>query len=441
MKKNLSSILTAAILILSLTACGAGRPAAPSSADPAAQASPTEALPSADPVPDLPIGPATQPASAAQPTEPGQPAVPDQPAVPEQYSDVKTPDGELLGRIDARAVCTAADDGFFYSVITEWNGSTGTAEYHFFRTADRKDIFLGRLEELGYEAVYTRTELNGIVYTLVLTGNPSPSDPTPDTLWLLAADGRGGTMERCKITERGYAYAAMAAVNGKLLILNHEMDDARTEAVYEFDPASGTVRQLLALSEESGSLRSLAADGDGFCLLRVRTENGTAGLFLDRYDGGGNRLSETDITDIFLGAAQQVSGILTPEDARNELGMLVSGFSLADGRYLFYENFSVTHLILDLQTGEALFAGSDLYPLSLGGGEKVFYRMFFPGDAGQKPELYVLRDGRIMQPELTFPDDFLPQTLSQSPAGTRLVRLIDSADTGRPDMYIISQEP
>ena len=109
MKKNLSSILTAAILILSLTACGAGRPTAPSSADPAAQASPTEALPSADPVPDLPIGPGTQPAFAAQPTEPGQSAEPDQPAVPEQYSDVKTPDGELLDLVSQ----LAASEGLF----------------------------------------------------------------------------------------------------------------------------------------------------------------------------------------------------------------------------------------------------------------------------------------------------------------------------------------
>jgi hypothetical protein len=63
---------------------------------------------------------------------------------------------------------------------------TATAEYRFFRTADRKDLLLGRLEDQGYEAVYARTELDGVVYTLAVTGNPM--DKTPDPLWLLALD-------------------------------------------------------------------------------------------------------------------------------------------------------------------------------------------------------------------------------------------------------------
>lgn len=416
MKNRILSAALAALLILSLAACGSQ----PKTTDPAT----TPAGPDSSQTPATTAQPATAPATT-----------------PEHTYQVLSPSGELLAEIDYLAAATAADDGIFYSVFhPEENKLTDDAEYHLFRTSDKTDIFLGRLENQGYEALYSRTELNGVVYTLALTGDPM--DNEQDTLWLLQADAKAGTLNRYKVSEHAHPYTALAVVNGKLLIMNHEMNEPKTDSVYEFDPASASVRQVLTLSTASDSLRGLSADGDGFCVLRLSLSNGMPnGIFLDRYDSAYNKTSETSITDLFTRAAQNVHGIMSAEDAMNEAGMPASAFSLTDGRFLAYENFSITHIIFDLETGETLFAGDDLYPSSLGGGDKVFYKMLFPEGEDKTPEFFRLQNGQIEHPTFTLPEDYLIQGLSHSPAGTWLARMTDGTGANRPDVYILWQEP
>ncbi|MBE6125545.1 MAG: hypothetical protein E7186_04360 [Erysipelotrichaceae bacterium] len=85
----------------------------------------------------------------------------------------------LLGEIDSRANCTAVDAGIFYSISELVNYEpTATAEYRFFNKEDKTDVFLGKFVDHGYEAYYTRTELNGCIYTLVIKGAVN-SDAVP----------------------------------------------------------------------------------------------------------------------------------------------------------------------------------------------------------------------------------------------------------------------
>ena len=352
-------------------------------------------------------------------------------------------DGNRLGEIDGRAACTAADAGILYSVFAPAEYQlTATAEYRFFRAADRKDLLLGRLENQGYEAAYARTELDGTVYTLAVTGNPM--DGTPDPLWLLALDPAAETMTQYRVSEDGFPYAAMAAVDGKLLILNHETLGDRSDKLLECDPGSGTLRELLSFPDDgTGSLRSVCAAEGGFYLLRLRLEGGSpAELLLDRYDGEGRKLTERSLNEALIPAAQAVPGLTEEADVLNEFGMMVSGFSLQEDRYLYYENFGVLRAVLDLERGEALLSKDDLWSLSRGSGSPAVYRLDFDED-GDGPEILVLQGGECKEFPFKPGDEHnLLRALSHAPGGTWLLQLSDSAKTyaGSQVLYLW-QEP
>ena len=104
--------------------------------------------------------------------------------VSEDQMPVLDRNGAVIGGIDSRALCTAADAGIFYSVFVPGEYEfTADAEYRFFNKEDGTDSLLGTLEGQGYEAYYTRTELDGRIYTLAIKGRPG-NDSVP--LMLLA---------------------------------------------------------------------------------------------------------------------------------------------------------------------------------------------------------------------------------------------------------------
>ena len=363
----------------------------------------------------------TSPEEAADPDR-TESAVPETP--PESVTEILDRDGKKLGAIDSRASATAADAGVFYSL---WqpveNVWTGPAEYRFFRVSDGKDIRLGTLEDQGYEAVYTRTELDGKVYTLALAGNPF--DDKADTLCLLAADPAAETLTKTEISKKGFPYAAMAAADGKLLILNHETGKEKCDKIYAFDPASGGAREVLSFPDDgSSSLRSVAAAEDGFYLLRLTLKNGAVdALVLDRYDSAYRKVSEQPLQESFTKAALSIRGLLSEGDVRNEAGMMVSGFAVEDGRYLFYENFGIARLVLDLQTGDALLAQDDQYSMAPGGGRPLLYRLDFEkSEAG--PEILEVKDGALQAIAFTPSGSrTLLQRVSVSPNGSLLFQL------------------
>ncbi len=416
MKRILNMILCAALALsvtASLAACG-GKPGQEST--PASQKA--ESRPE-----EKPSETKTEP-SDAQP-------------VPEKLAEILVGEGKHLGAIDAASACSAVNGGVFYSVVNmKEYALTGTASYRFFRAADGKDVLLGTLEGQSYEAFYARTELDGAVYALATEGDPF--DDRPDTLWLLAFDLAAESMTKHEVTKYGFPYAAMAAAGGKLLILNHEMSSPKSDKVYEYDPAAGTVREILSLPDDgTSSLRSIAAAEDGFYLLRLALAGGLPEeMLLDRYDGAGELQESVSLNGMIVPAMKDLPGFTGEDDVLIEFGLNAGGFAVQDGRYLFYENFGRIRVSVDLMTGEALFADEDLWSMTNNGGEPAFFELaFVPYDAGEGPKIVYLQDGKLQT--LPFrPDDgsLLLRSASRSADGTWLIRM--TSDGGAEKIFL-----
>ncbi|MBQ2568161.1 MAG: hypothetical protein II572_07045 [Clostridia bacterium] len=356
--------------------------------------------------------------------------VPAETAAPENPVNVVDKNGTVIGVIDGRCSPSAADAGIFYSIWQPGeNEKTATSEYHFFRAEDRKDLLLGTLPDQGYEAYYARKELDGIVYTLAVTGDPM--DDKPDTLWLLAFDPMKGTMTQYPVSQYGFPYAALTAANGKLWIMNYEMDARRQDKIYEFDPADGTVKEVLSfdgMKEGQGSLRSIYSDGRKLYVLRLRDSGDGSALFLDSYDLSYQKISERSLNDFMIPAGRTIHGMTGDTDIQNEFGMMVSHFAVLEDRFLFYENFAIYRAVIDLETGEPLFASDDLHSISGGSGAPALYKLVFSYDELEQSEILVLRSGKLEKFAFIAPEGpAFTRSVSHSPSGNWLVMLADEA--------------
>ena len=247
-------------------------------------------------------------------------------------------------------------------------------------------------------------------------------------------------MKKYTVSENRFPYASMTVSDGKLIIMDHEMSEPKCDKIYEFDPETETVREILTFSSDTDSLRAVSSANDGFFLLRLKINDGVENeMFLDRYDKYNKKVSETSVNETLVKAIGKINGMTGRQDALNELGTHVGGFSVVDGRFMIYENFSVTRLIVDLQSGEAILAEDDIYSVSTGGGERYVYRMDFDPDNVEEPEIIGMIGGK---PEkLQFKPSGalrLIRAVSHSPGGTWLVTVSDvfAAQKGAYALYL-----
>ena len=359
----------------------------------------------------------------------GDPTVPDasRPTA-ESGMPVFDKDGNLLGEIDSRANCTAVDGGIFYSVtdLKEYQ-LTADAEYRFLDMESKRDVRLGMLENQGYEAAFARTEYHGNIFTLAVQGDPVSDPAVP--LVLLAADPAAGTMKKYTVSENGFPYASLAAANGKLLIMSHEMSEPKRDQIIEFDPAAETMREVLTFSPDTDSLRGVCPARDGFFLLRLKINNGGENeLVLDRYDHQYARVSEQSVNETMIHAVMEIRGITERQDALNELGMNVSRFAVEEDRYLIYENFGLSRLIIDLHSGETVLARDDIYAVSLGSGTPFVYRIDFDSEDAGEPDISGVIDGELtkLSFEPTDPHKLI-QAVSHAADGTWLIMTSDGS--------------
>ena len=349
--------------------------------------------------------------------------------------EVVDKDGKHIGEMPVHTSVTLTDSCLFYVTAEQTNtdiistgmtesGMTESCSYHLYDPQTGQDVSFGSIPEQDYEAGYVRTETNGKLYTLVTTGNAL--DQTPDPLWLAEFDLTAHSLQQYKISDNGFPYTAMTAVNGRLLILNHDQTDTLHDILYLFDPDSRQTEQVLtfALADNTGdTIRQVYSDGKNVYLLRLHFEGeNTVGMFLDTSDLSFNKLSEREISSLFREAAGKD---LVQEDILNEMKQMVSRFMVLDEQVIYYENFSATRFFGNIGNGtlfEETEGVGDMFLSASGSGQPFFY--YFLGGGKNDNTLFEWKDGSLEKTVFRANDErYYITAASGSPNGQKLIQV------------------
>ncbi len=350
--------------------------------------------------------------------------------------DVVDKDGKHIGQIPFNSGMTLTNKGIFYTTAIPVETISDTIAagmnegekdkflYHLYDTKTKEIYSFGSIPDQDYEAAYCRTELNGKLYTLVTTGNAM--DKEPDPLLLAEFDLTEHTINQYNISDNGFPYTAMAEVNGKLLILNHDQTDVLNDKLCLFDPESKQTKQVMQfeLNGNTGdTIRTMNSDGKNIYILRLHFEgDNNVAMFLDTYDLDFKKISEKDISAMLKESAGKN---LVPEDVLNEMKQMVSRFIMMDGKYIYYENFSTTRFLGNIEDGK-LFSetegAGDMFLASSGSGNFFFYCIL--GGGRNENSIYEWENGTLEKTVFKADDDrYYITAASRSPDGKTFVRV------------------
>ncbi len=412
MKKIIKT--TAILLALILCTC-CSQTAAPAATEKPTEKASSEKASEKQPEPDSDISTDSDPADISS-------VITDDTEV--QKNDTVTIYDEMnkkLGEIHLKGVATVTEAGIFYPALPE-KGDPSITEYHLYDPDTGKDRVIGEMKDVAYEATYARCEMDGCIYLLVMTGNIMDNDPDP--LVLVKADLTNQTLTPYPIDNGMSPYAVMTPAKDKIVMAWHDQQEILTDRVLEFDPAAETMKEIMTYTldqQEIGeSIRGLCSDGEKLYQLRILFEKAGKKLLLDTFDLSYQKLSETDITSIVNEAASELQG---GEDASIELQMPVSHFLVREGCF-YYENFSMTRCIANIETGKLLLAANDLFNASIGSGRTFFYTIIKNGsdDENAPDVIYDLNWDELRAQEFTaFDPAYYLVNGSSAPDGTRLL--------------------
>ncbi len=350
--------------------------------------------------------------------------------------EVVDKDGKHIGQIPFNSGMTLTNNGIFYTTSISGTTSLDTIAvglnegekdvvvYHLYDIQTDESYDFGSIPDQDYEAGYCRTELDGKLYTLITTGNVM--DREPDPLLLAEFDLTEHTISQYRISDNGFPYTAMAEANGKLLILNHDQTDVLNDKLYLFDPESKQTEQVMQfeLNGNTGdTIRSMYSDGKNIYILRLHFEGeNNVTMFLDTYDLDLKKLSERDISSMLKESAGKN---LVPEDVANEMKQMVSNFMVLDEKYVYYENFSATRFLGNMEDGK-LFSETegkgDMFLASSGSGAPFFYCIFGGGE--NENIIYEWKSGTLEKTVFKADDDrYYITAASRSPDGKTLIQV------------------
>ena len=351
-------------------------------------------------------------------------------------TDIVDRDGRHIGQIPFNTGITLTNSGIFYTTVISGAASPDTVTvgmnegakdkviYHLYDTKTCESYTFGSITDQDYEAGYCRTELDGKLYTLITTGNALDKDPDP--LLLVEFDLQAHTINQYTISENGFPYTSMTSVNDKLLILNHDQTDVLDDKLYLFDTKSKQVKQVMQ-SELNGhfgdTIRSMHSDGKNIYILRLHFEGeNNVTMFLDTYGFDLKKQSEKDISSMLKESAGKN---LVPEDVANEIKQMVSRFMVLDEKYVYYENFSATRFLGNIEDskifGETEGTG-DMFLASSGSGAPFFYCIF--GGANNENSIYELKNGTLEKTVFKADDDrYYITAASRSSDGKTLLQV------------------
>lgn len=383
------------------------------------------------------------------------------PEVPEGGLLVLNRESEIIGTIPEGMEFVATDSGILYIKRTELATSIeeedpandvlcgvplemvqSTTEYHIFRPGKDEDRLIGSIEGLNAETVYARTSLGGKIYTLFMRGDLM-ADGNP--LMLLEIDPKGGLKE-FTVSETGYPYAQMTAFDGKIYITCREPGDPTVDYVYEFAPASGKIREVLrgGIGEDDTgeSFRQITTDGEKLYLLVLRFTGKDVRMIVRTLDAEFRTEKEQDITGLFRESARIADPDGDEDSIDNQIIQPISSFRITKEGCLFYQNFSIVTMVLNLNTEEILLAGSDLFSVSLGGGEPIVFTAVRLDDSGENYEnrVFVSEGTELVQQIVQTVDSrYRLDSMSVSGNGTQILILAaendDRSETLIPLLY------
>lgn len=311
--------------------------------------------------------------------------------------------------------------GVFYKCDNEYRLTRMTED------GKPENIILGSANEYSYETFYARTYIGNELYTLAIKGNPE--DNVKDQLYLLEFDLADGKKNEYLISDNGFPYASLTAYNGNILLFFHDQQDILTDRVIEFNTTTKEVREVLTYTLDNDlqgeSVRSVYADKDNIYVLKaIYKGSKDISMAVDVFDGEYKIIKELNITDPMMKAINECA----KEDGPNELIQAVSSFNIFDGRYLYYENFSVTRAFIDLTSSSLLCAIPDPFTSSVGNGPKVFYSIFCleSNDTVDPRSVYVFENGELKKIPTAIQDDGqLISSITASPDGYYMVSICD----------------
>ncbi len=351
-------------------------------------------------------------------------------------TDIVDRDGRHIGQIPFNTGITLTNSGIFYTTVISGAASPDTVTvgmnegakdkviYHLYDTKTCESYTFGSITDQDYEAGYCRTELDGKLYTLITTGNALDKDPDP--LLLVEFDLQAHTINQYTISENGFPYTSMTSVNDKLLILNHDQTDVLDDKLYLFDTKSKQTEQVMQFELNGNTfdtIRSMYSDGKNIYILRLHFEGeNNVTMFLDTYGFDLKKHSEKDISSMLKESAGKN---FVPEDVANEIKQMVSRFMVLDEKYVYYENFSATRFLGNIEDskifGETEGAG-DMFLASSGSGAPFFYCIF--GGANNENSIYELKNGTLEKTVFKADDDrYYITAASRSPDGKTLLQV------------------
>ena len=356
--------------------------------------------------------------------------------IDKNMTDIVDRDGRHIGQIPFNTGITLTNSGIFYTTVISGAASPDTVTvgmnegakdkviYHLYDTKTCESYTFGSITDQDYEAGYCRTELDGKLYTLITTGNALDKDPDP--LLLVEFDLQAHTINQYTISENGFPYTAMAYVNGKLLILNHDQTDVLNDKLYLFEPENKQTKQIMQfeLNGNTGdTIRSMYSDGKNIYILRLHFEGeNNVTMFLDTYGFDLKKQSQKDISSMLKESAGKN---LVPEDVANEMKQMVSRFMVLDEKYVYYENFSSTRFLGNIDDG-SIFSetegAGDMFLASSGSGTPFFYCIF--GGAKNENSIYKLKGGALEKTVFKADDDrYYMTAASRSPDGKTIIQV------------------
>ncbi|MBR6045575.1 MAG: hypothetical protein IKP47_08080 [Ruminococcus sp.] len=354
--------------------------------------------------------------------------------------DIVDKDSKVIATIQRYGAAILTDHGLFYTALPEGvDDSQKLYEYHLFDTESKTDKVLATVENRTYEPGYVRTELGDCVYTLVLCGELL--DDEPDKQVLYKFDLVKGTAEAVHSVEgRIMPYTALTSFGDKIVFCDIVMENEIWEyRVMEYDPATGNCTQkivhTLGSDLHGAAIRQLCSEGDKLYALRLQYDGETVvNMFLDCYDKSYNKLSEKDLTTTVAAAALLE---VPQEDVYNETCQPVNRLYVKDGKYVYYENFSITRFLADLETGELIFETNGMFAASNGSGEPFFFWQLGGDGTGETQGLngiFTLKDGKV-EKSLFEADDPKYQIMSASVSrnGSRTIEVTYTSPSDRND--------